>query len=118
MSMTEDLRVIDPWYLRGEIALSCNCEVFCPCVLSLGRHAPTEGYCQTWAGVRIDDGGLPPADRVFRRRLPAFGRVVAADDGCPLGDERRVADFADVQLAVGRGAPAGAALDVVVDHIH
>jgi hypothetical protein len=25
-------------------------------VLSLGAHAPTEGYCQTWAGVRIDEG--------------------------------------------------------------
>ena len=24
--------------------------------MSLGKHAPTEGYCQAWAGVRIDDG--------------------------------------------------------------
>jgi len=30
--------------------------VFCPCVVSLGQHPPTEGYCQTWAGVRIEDG--------------------------------------------------------------
>jgi hypothetical protein len=22
----------------------------------LGKHAPTEGYCQAWAGVRIDQG--------------------------------------------------------------
>lgn len=36
--------------------LSCNCTVFCPCVLSLGQHPPTEGYCQTWGGVRIDEG--------------------------------------------------------------
>lgn len=46
----------EPWTIRGEMILSCNCTVFCPCVLSLGRHPPTEGYCQTWAGFRIDAG--------------------------------------------------------------
>jgi len=30
--------------------------VFCPCVVSLGTHPPTEGYCQAWLGVRIDKG--------------------------------------------------------------
>ncbi|MCR4267386.1 DUF1326 domain-containing protein [Nitratireductor sp. ZSWI3] len=44
------------WALKGELVLSCNCTVFCPCVLSLGNHPPTEGYCQTWAGFRIDQG--------------------------------------------------------------
>ena len=52
----------EPWTLRGELALSCNCAVFCPCVLSLGQHAPTEGYCQTWAGVRIDEGRFGDVD--------------------------------------------------------
>jgi hypothetical protein len=46
------------WKLDGELVLSCNCTVFCPCVLSLGQHPPTEGYCQTWAGIRIDRGHL------------------------------------------------------------
>jgi hypothetical protein len=46
----------EPWHIKGELILSCNCTVFCPCVLSLGKHPPTEGYCQTWGGVRIDDG--------------------------------------------------------------
>lgn len=45
-----------PWSIRGELILNCNCTVFCPCVVSLGRHPPTEGYCQAWAGVRIDQG--------------------------------------------------------------
>jgi hypothetical protein len=36
--------------------------VFCPCVLSLGLHPPTEGYCQTWAGVRIEEGHLDDTD--------------------------------------------------------
>jgi Uncharacterized conserved protein len=44
------------WALKGELVLSCNCTVFCPCVISLGQHPPTEGYCQTWAGFRIDEG--------------------------------------------------------------
>ena len=46
----------DAWHIKGELMLSCNCTVFCPCVLSLGKHPPTEGYCLTWGGVRIDDG--------------------------------------------------------------
>jgi hypothetical protein len=57
-----DIRVTEPWHIKGELALSCNCEVFCPCVLSLGQHAPTEGYCQTWAGVRIDNGAFGDVD--------------------------------------------------------
>ena len=45
-----------PWFVRGELILNCNCTIFCPCVVSLGRHPPTEGYCQAWAGIRIDEG--------------------------------------------------------------
>lgn len=52
----------EPWELKGELVLSCNCTVFCPCVLSLGQHPPTEGYCQTWAAVRIDDGHFGDVD--------------------------------------------------------
>jgi hypothetical protein len=48
--------------MKGELVLSCNCTVFCPCVLSLGLHPPTEGYCQTWAGVRIEEGHLDDTD--------------------------------------------------------
>lgn len=48
----------ETWSINGELALSCNCTVFCPCVLSLGKHPPTEGYCQTWVGIRIDDGAF------------------------------------------------------------
>ena len=44
------------WKIEGELILNCNCTVFCPCVVSLGKHPPTEGYCQAWAGVRIDKG--------------------------------------------------------------
>ncbi|MFN0264501.1 DUF1326 domain-containing protein [Tepidamorphus sp. 3E244] len=47
---------IPEWNIRGELALNCNCEIFCPCVVSLGDHPPTYGYCQAWLAVRIDDG--------------------------------------------------------------
>ncbi len=50
------------WTLKGEFALSCSCMVFCPCVLSLGNHPPTESRCQTWAGIRIDSGHFDDID--------------------------------------------------------
>jgi hypothetical protein len=50
------------WTLKGELALSCSCTVFCPCVLSLGNHPPTESRCQTWAGIRIDSGHFDDID--------------------------------------------------------
>jgi hypothetical protein len=53
---------VESWALKGELVLSCNCTVFCPCVLSLGQHPPSEGYCQTWAGFRIDEGHHGDAD--------------------------------------------------------
>jgi len=44
------------WTITGELILNCNCTVFCPCVVSLGAHPPTEGSCKAWLGVRIDTG--------------------------------------------------------------
>jgi hypothetical protein len=54
--------MVETWTLRGELTLSCSCTVFCPCTLSLGLAPPTEGYCQTWAGIRIDDGRFGDVD--------------------------------------------------------
>jgi hypothetical protein len=53
---TTTTKAVVPWSLRGELVLSCSCTIFCPCTMSLGLAPPTEGYCQTWAGVRIDEG--------------------------------------------------------------
>lgn len=54
--------MVEAWTLRGELVLSCNCTIFCPCTLSLGKAPPTEGYCQTWAGIRIDEGRFEAID--------------------------------------------------------
>lgn len=54
--MPLDITGTVPWAIKGELILNCNCTVFCPCVISLGNHPPTEGHCQTWGGVRIDEG--------------------------------------------------------------
>ncbi|MDG1377733.1 MAG: DUF1326 domain-containing protein [Yoonia sp.] len=51
-----------PWTIKGELILNCNCTVFCPCVVSLGKHPPTEGHCQAWSGVRIDAGSYGDED--------------------------------------------------------
>ena len=53
---------MQPWSIEGELILNCNCTVFCPCVVSLGKHPPTEGYCQAWMGVRIDTGHVGEAE--------------------------------------------------------
>lgn len=50
------------WSVVGELAMNCNCDVFCPCVISLGAARPTQGYCQTWFGVRVDQGHYGEAD--------------------------------------------------------
>lgn len=50
------------WAIEGEMVVNCNCAVFCPCVISLGRHPPTEGYCQAWFGLHIDKGHFEDCD--------------------------------------------------------
>ncbi|HHZ07204.1 MAG TPA: DUF1326 domain-containing protein [Rhizobiales bacterium] len=50
------------WAMKGEFVRSCNCTVFCPSVVSLGNHPPTEGYCQSWAGIRVDAGHFGEVD--------------------------------------------------------
>ena len=60
--MALDTSSIPDWSIKGELILNCNCTVFCPCVVSLGQHPPTEGYCQTWGGIRIDEGSYGDAD--------------------------------------------------------
>ena len=54
----------DSWKIRGELILSCNCDVFCPCVISLGKSDPTYKVCHTWWGLHIDEGhaGDEPLD--------------------------------------------------------
>ena len=36
--MALDAATIPDWTLKGELILNCNCTVFCPCVVSLGKH--------------------------------------------------------------------------------
>ncbi|MEM7268413.1 MAG: DUF1326 domain-containing protein [Pseudomonadota bacterium] len=56
MAKKKKSNVIPQWEFNGELAMNCNCDVFCPCVISLGAARPTQGYCQTWFGVKCDDG--------------------------------------------------------------
>jgi len=45
-----------PWAMKGELFLNCSCTVFCPCVVSLGAHPPTEGHCHAWMAIQVDEG--------------------------------------------------------------
>ncbi|KAF0677548.1 DUF1326 domain-containing protein [Profundibacterium mesophilum] len=44
------------WRMQGELFLNCSCDVFCPCVVSLGQHPPTEGHCHAWMAIAVDKG--------------------------------------------------------------
>ncbi len=57
-------RAMNPkdWAVKGELFLNCSCEVFCPCVVSLGAHPPTEGHCHAWMGIAIDSGHFEGED--------------------------------------------------------
>ena len=44
------------WQIKGELFMNCSCDVFCPCVVSLGKAPPTEGHCHTWMAIAIDEG--------------------------------------------------------------
>jgi len=50
------------WAIKGELFLNCSCTVFCPCVVSLGQHPPTNGYCQAWMAIAIDEGHFEGED--------------------------------------------------------
>ena len=66
------------WAIKGELALNCNCMVFCPCDMSLGIAPPTFGYCQAWLGVRVDEGhfqGTSLTGQKFAMMLDIPGRM-------------------------------------------
>lgn len=44
------------WQIKGELFLNCSCEIFRPCVVSLGAHPPTEGHRHAWMAIVIDEG--------------------------------------------------------------
>lgn len=52
----------ESWSVDGEVIVNCNCDVFCPCVVSLGRSQPTQGYCQAWMATRVDSGSYGDTD--------------------------------------------------------
>ena len=68
------------WSIKGELALNCSCEVFCPCVVSLGQHPPTEGYCHAWMAVRIDEG------KFGRKSLSGLNVALLLDIPGKMGD--------------------------------
>ena len=50
------------WAIKGELFMNCSCTVFCPCVVSLGQHPPTEGDCKAWMAIAIDEGHFEGED--------------------------------------------------------
>ncbi len=71
---------VAPWKIKGELALSCNCEVFCPCVISLGKAKPSHGVCQTWWALNIHKG------HAGDEKLDGLKAAVLMDVPGPLAD--------------------------------
>ena len=103
----------DNWKIKGDFVLSCNCTVFCPCVISLGQHEPTEGRCQAWAGVRIDEGfhddtdlkGVKAGLLINATRVAIVGQAVAPplfDTMVVLGQQRVVRRLRDAVASFGK----------------
>jgi hypothetical protein len=69
-----------PWKIKGEVVLSCNCEVFCPCVISLGRSRPSHGACHTWWGLNIHEG------HAGKEKLDGLRAAVLMDIPGPLAE--------------------------------
>ncbi len=44
------------WRIQGDFLLSCNCDVWCPCVLSMGKADPTYGRCLSWWAIHCEQG--------------------------------------------------------------
>jgi hypothetical protein len=100
--------------VRSDFAISCNCDVFCPCVLSLGRARPSEGRCCSWFGCRIAEAHAGDI-RLDGRRLGFLPKVPGpmAEGGWTLGlsvDDGVSDGVADALARIctgGAGGPPG-----------
>ncbi len=99
------------WKIKGELILNCSCTVFCPCVISLGDHPPTEGNCQAWSGVRIDSGTYGDVDLSGLNvglLLDIPGKMARGDWKCAAYIDERASDAAfDALVAIFSGAAKG-----------
>lgn len=77
----------DPrWRARGDWLLSCNCDVFCPCVISLGRSRPTQGHCVTWYAFHLEEGRYGETDLAGRTVVaPAYSPGPLLEGGWTMG---------------------------------
>ena len=99
------------WKIKGELILNCSCTVFCPCVISLGDHPPTEGNCQAWSGVRIDSGHYGDVDLSGLNvglLLDIPGKMARGDWKCAAYIDQRASDAAfDALVAIFSGEAKG-----------
>jgi hypothetical protein len=46
----------EKWRIQGGFLLNCNCDDWCPCVLSMGKADPTHGRCLSWGCIHREQG--------------------------------------------------------------
>jgi len=104
--------VTDPgWHARGDWLLSCNCDVFCPCVISLGRSRPTQGHCVTWYAFHLEEGRYGETDLAGRTVVaPAYSPGPLLEGGWTIGlylDEGTTDDQERALARIFTGAAGG-----------
>jgi hypothetical protein len=50
------------WRIEGEYFESCNCDLLCPCLLSLAQARPTQGHCDVVLATHIAQGSYGNVD--------------------------------------------------------
>jgi len=100
-----------PWKIKGEFVVSCSCAVFWPCVISLGEAPPTDGTCQGWIAIHVDEGyygkaRLDGLNAAWMVDVP--GRMPEGNWGFALYiDERATPEQADGLTKINMGEAGG-----------
>ena len=103
--------------------MSCSCDVFCPCVISLGAHDPTEGSCKAWAGVKIASGFYGDVDLsgivlAFCLEIPGkmerggWSTALFIDQGTDIYAEKAL-----IKIFTGKAGGSTGLLDILVSDV-
>lgn len=99
------------WELSGQCLEVCNCQFFCPCILTNRTAMPTEGHCTTVLTFHVDLGRIGDVaieDLSFAVVLRTPG--VMADGDWAVGviiDARATKEQHDALVSVARGELGG-----------
>ncbi len=101
----------DSWRIQGDFLMSCNCDVWCPCVLSMGKASPTYERCLSWWAIHCETGhyGDIPLDGLTTGLILETPGPLA-EGGWTLGiylDDRGTPEAQEVLTKIFKGEAGG-----------